>query len=86
MAAKNDKLANLHGGDFEALAHDLRRFQGIEKASAVVRDPTRGCTSMNDATVGATTHANLRFAKKICIITRKQCPPELSWRYALATL
>ena len=41
MAAKNDELANLHGGDFEALAHDLRRFQGIEKASAVVRDPTR---------------------------------------------
>jgi hypothetical protein len=43
---------------------------------------------MNDvvATVGATTHANLRFTKKICIIARKQCPPELSWRYALATL
>jgi hypothetical protein len=27
--------------------------------------------------VGATPHANLRFAKKICIIARKQRPPEI---------
>ena len=29
------------------------------------------------AMVGATPHANLRFAKKICIIARKQRPPEI---------
>jgi hypothetical protein len=29
------------------------------------------------ATVGATPHANLRFAKKICIIARKQRSPEI---------